>query len=77
MSTNEKTWSRVAFEIGCQCAQSQQVGFRKQPGFGPGGIEDRSSMSFRQDESIAVWRFRIFGIVSHHGKEKRRDDIGG
>lgn len=71
-----QTRGRMAFEIGSECAQFQQVGRRKQPGFRPGGIKQGSRMALGENEAIAVRQLRVVGVVPHHREKQGRRDVG-
>ena len=57
-------------------AQLQQLVARKEPGLGPGRIEDRRRVPLRQHEAIVVGILRILRIEAHLGEEQRRHDLG-
>ena len=68
---------RVAFEVGVQLPQVQQVSARKEPRLRPGGVENRRRMPLRQHEAVVVGILRVLRIETHLAKEERRDNLGG
>ena len=67
---------RMSLEIGIEAPQRQQLIARDDARLGPGGIEDRRRVSFRQHEAIVVGVLRVARVVAHLREEQRRDDVG-
>ena len=67
---------RMAFEIGADLAQLQQLGAIERAGLGPGRVQHRRGVALRQHEPIAVRVLRILRIEAHLGEEQRRHDVG-
>ena len=67
----------MAFEIGVEAAQLQQLAAIERTRFRPRGVQHRGRVPFRQDEPIAVGVAGILRIEPHFGEEQRRHQIGG
>jgi hypothetical protein len=68
---------RVPFEIRFEGPQLHQLLAWEETGLGPGGVEDRGRMPFRQDEAIVVGILGVLRIESHLPEEQHGHDVGG
>ena len=67
---------RMAFEVGVDLPQVEQIRARKEPRVRPGRVEDRRRMPLRQHEAVVVGILRVLRIEAHLAKEERRDHLG-
>ena len=67
----------MAFQIGVELAQGQQVLAREEPSFRPGRVKDRSSVPLRQHEHIIFSAVRLLRVIPHDREEQRRDNLSG
>ena len=67
----------MAFEVRLERPQLHQPLARKEPGLGPGGVENRRRMSLRQHEAIVVRVLGVLRIEVHLREEQHRHDVGG
>ena len=67
---------RMAFEVGINPPELQEILTRKQPRVRPRRVENRRSMSLGEHETIVVGILRIPRVEPHLAEEQRRDDLG-
>src|SRR5437867_3777212 len=65
----------MAFEVATELAQLQQIFGGKKPGLGPGGIEQRGSVAFGQNEPVVIVEMWMFRIITHVPEEQRGHDV--
>ena len=75
-STNGSRGVGMAFEIGSDLAQLQQLGAIEGAGLGPRGVQNRRGVALRQHEAIALGILRILRIEAHLREEERGRELG-
>ena len=68
---------RVAFKVGIDRAEIEQLVRRHVARFRPDGVEEWCGVSLRQDEAIVLVVLRVARVEAHLRKEERGDDVGG
>jgi hypothetical protein len=65
----------MPLKIGFQPSELQQLILPKKSRFSPGGIQQGSGMSFREDEAIVSGVVRALRVVAHDREEQHRHDF--
>jgi hypothetical protein len=66
----------MTFEIRINAAEFLQICHRKQSGFRPRGVKNRSGVAFGKNEAVVVVIFRVLRVVAHVAVEQRGHQIG-
>ena len=67
----------MAFKVGIDRAEIEQLVRRHVARFRPDGVEEWCGVSLRQDEAIVLVVLRVARVEAHLRKEERGDDVGG